>query len=562
VNRADFSGSTLSAEQLYSTANYESRNLSGVNLGHINMSGWDFGGQSIQGATFGPQFTLDQLRSTASYQTKDLSGVRFVGMDLTGWDFSDQTVAAVSFEGSRITFQQLESTASYRAKNLAGVSFSNSGRPNPDALDLSFWDFRGQDLTGAVFTLVKLDGADFTDAVVRNASFWSGLTAAQLYSTKSYQGRDLRGITLPLDSRSREFLRWNLEGQDLSGAFLGSLGGPPGHGAFHLAGANLTNASLYVSGSDLSAVDLSRADLRGASSGSITDAPLTMNGATLHNTILPDGTVQSTDLNSGFLVPGLELAANETLVAYSGVPIPVRVTGTFSIAPTATFDLTDNAAIVDYTGDSPAETVRQQILTGRGAPGLGGKWNGPGITSSTAAAANAAKPDSRSVGYAENDAMPLGALTTFRGEPVDDNSILMAFTRTGDANLDGVVNDDDVTIVGATYAPGVAQPSWALGDFDYNGFVDDDDVTLLGAFYDPSAAPLALAAPTTANVVAVPEPATAALVLIGSIGTALLYGKRLGARRAVRTELPAFNPPARLALLWYQPMGASPRLCR
>jgi hypothetical protein len=53
-----------------------------------------------------------------------------------------------------------------------------------------------------------------------------------------------------------------------------------------------------------------------------------------------------------------------------------------------------------------------------------------------------------------------------------------------------VVNDDDVTIVGATYAPGVPQPSWALGDFDYNGFVDDDDVTLLGALYDPSAPPL------------------------------------------------------------------------
>jgi hypothetical protein len=59
----------------------------------------------------------------------------------------------------------------------------------------------------------------------------------------------------------------------------------------------------------------------------------------------------------------------------------------------------------------------------------------------------------------------------------------MTFTVTGDANLDGKVGDDDVTIAGATYAPGVAQPHWALGDFDYNGFVDDDDVTLLGALF-------------------------------------------------------------------------------
>ena len=70
----------------------------------------------------------------------------------------------------------------------------------------------------------------------------------------------------------------------------------------------------------------------------------------------------------------------------------------------------------------------------------------------------------------------------------------MAFTRTADANLDGVVNDDDVTIVGASYAPGVAGASWAVGDFDYNGFVDDDDVTLLGVLYDPGAPPLAAAA--------------------------------------------------------------------
>ena len=81
--------------------------------------------------------------------------------------------------------------------------------------------------------------------------------------------------------------------------------------------------------------------------------------------------------------------------------------------------------------------------------------------SSAAAAAVATEPESRSVGFAENATMPLGALTTFRGQQVDVTSILMAFTRTGDANLDGLVNDDDVTIVGATYAPGVPQASWA-----------------------------------------------------------------------------------------------------
>ena len=105
-------------------------------------------------------------------------------------------------------------------------------------------------------------------------------------------------------------------------------------------------------------------------------------------------------------------------------------------------------------------------------------------------------------------------------------SVLIAYTRTGDANLDGIVNDDDVTIVGAAYAPGVAQASWALGDFDYNGFVDDDDVTLLGVFYDPSAPPLATPAGATSEVAAVPEPHTMWLLLVGVGGALAITGAR------------------------------------
>jgi hypothetical protein len=105
------------------------------------------------------------------------------------------------------------------------------------------------------------------------------------------------------------------------------------------------------------------------------------------------------------------------------------------------------------------------------------------------AQANQAEPESRSIGYAENATLPLGAYTTFRGVAVDGTSVLIVYTRTGDANLDGVVNDDDVTVLGASFAPGVANADWALGDFEYNGFVDDDDATLLGAFYNPAASP-------------------------------------------------------------------------
>jgi hypothetical protein len=218
----------------------------------------------------------------------------------------------------------------------------------------------------------------------------------------------------------------------------------------------------------------------------------------------------------------------------------VSVLGALAVTPApvarAMFDLTNNAAIIDYAGNSPVATVRQQIIAGRGGAGLGKGWTGMGITSSTAATANASDVDSRSIGYAENATLPLGPYSTFHGEPVDDKSILMAFTRTGDANLDGVVNDDDVTIVGAMYATGVPQPSWALGDFDYNGFVDDDDVTLLGAFYDPAAVPLVSGGGVSGEgVAAVPEPSTLALLVIVAAGLGMLA--RLTTRRQTKDRL-------------------------
>jgi hypothetical protein len=214
--------------------------------------------------------------------------------------------------------------------------------------------------------------------------------------------------------------------------------------------------------------------------------------------------------------------------------------GALSIAgaayePSARFDLNDNAAVIDHSGASPISDVRWQIYAGRGGYGLGGTWNGQGITSSAAAAANAVEPEARSLGFAENAGLPLGPYTSFHGQPVDLTSVLIAFTRTGDANLDGVVNDDDVTVVGAYYAPGVHNGHWSLGDFDYNGFVDDNDVTLLGAFYNPAAQPLA-ASPAAASataptaVASVPEPVGLTLLLFG--GGILLVGAATSARRS------------------------------
>jgi hypothetical protein len=211
----------------------------------------------------------------------------------------------------------------------------------------------------------------------------------------------------------------------------------------------------------------------------------TSTGGTL-NTTVAAGAQLSTDR---LAQNGLTLQGNSrvTLLPAGGTSVVTSL----NLAAGATLDIGNNALVVDYTGASPVATVRERIVSGRGTTGLGATWTGPGITSSAAAQANGTEPESRSVGYAENATLPLGPYSTFRGQAVDATTVLIAYTRTADANLDGLVNDDDVTVLGAAYAPGAANGVWALGDFEYNGFVDDDDVTLLGAFYNPAAAPLA-----------------------------------------------------------------------
>ena len=72
-------------------------------------------------------------------------------------------------------------------------------------------------LDGAQFGSSTLMDADFSGAVITNASFSAapnGLTEQQLYSTASYKGKDLRGVSL----YSVNAAGWDFSGQDLTRA--------------------------------------------------------------------------------------------------------------------------------------------------------------------------------------------------------------------------------------------------------------------------------------------------------------------------------------------------------
>jgi T5SS/PEP-CTERM-associated repeat protein len=348
------------------------------------------------------------------------------------------------------------------------------------------------------------DNNNYTIAGPQTLTLQAAANATAIIDVQSAHGDGAHTIAAPISLASDLNIVQQSSGQfTIAGSFNNPAGrtiAKSGAGTLVIAGPQQHGAGATLSVAEGSLVLNSDAGSAASRNLSVMAGSTVTFGATQHLAALNVGAGGVARLSAG----GSKNVVTNSLIIVGGA------------TPSGTLDITDNAAVIDFpvAGLNPVAEIRAQILAGRGGPGFGATWTGSGITSSTAAAQVAVEPEAVSVAFAVNGDLPLGPYATFRGETVDPSTVLVRYTRTGDASLDGVVNDDDVTILGATYAPGVPQPSWALGDFDYNGFVDDDDVTLLGAFYNPSAPPLIVprAEQGVSAVAAVPEPATISLL--------------------------------------------------
>ena len=87
-------------------------------------------------------------------------------------------------------------------------------------------------------------------------------------------------------------------------------------------------------------------------------------------------------------------------------------------------------------------------------------------------------------------------------------------TLPGDANLDGRVDINDLTITLSNF--GQTGMTWSQGNFTYDGRVNINDLTIVLTNFDRSLA----APPLAAGFASVPEPLT--LVLLGITVLALL----------------------------------------
>jgi hypothetical protein len=192
-----------------------------------------------------------------------------------------------------------------------------------------------------------------------------------------------------------------------------------------------------------------------------------------------------------------------------------------AINPTGgSVDLTNNSTVVEYTGASPISSLRSSLAGGYAS----GAWNGTGINSSTAATFNAtADPHKRALGYAEASAI---GVSNFHGTAVDNSAVLIAYTLSGDANLDSVVNALDFNALATNYGP--TSNLWSQGDFNYDGQVNSLDFDAIAANFNetlPTAAPAPLAGQALGSLV--PEPTSLALL---GLGASAILGRRRRSR--------------------------------
>jgi hypothetical protein len=177
----------------------------------------------------------------------------------------------------------------------------------------------------------------------------------------------------------------------------------------------------------------------------------------------------------------------------------------------------NNGALI-VTGDT-LSNVSSLVISGSGGTGFGAQtWDGPGIMSTNAQADTLG----RSVGYLDNDNFILGPQGTIDGVAVPAGAMLVKSTLAGDTELNGKVDDDDVTVLSIFYDGGATTGHhWFEGDWDFNGKVDDDDVTIISITYGQT---LPSAPAVAGGLSAVPEPGSLALLSVA--GAALLRRRR------------------------------------
>jgi hypothetical protein len=233
--------------------------------------------------------------------------------------------------------------------------------------------------------------------------------------------------------------------------------------------------------------------------GRLSIATVSLSGATWNNSAsmfvggsstAPGGTASLTIGNNSVLRVGGELRIynagtvswNSGTVSVGGAlnvidghfiesPNGARLLKVGSVATSAggIVDLNDNDMIASSTA-YPA--IATQIASARN----NGAWNGPGITSS-AAAANPTHNTTLGVLTGAEFHSAQGAAAQFDNSPVSETDVLVKYTWYGDTDFNGKVNFDDYVRTDNGFNNHLT--GWFNGDFDLNNVVNFDDYVLI-----------------------------------------------------------------------------------
>jgi len=199
--------------------------------------------------------------------------------------------------------------------------------------------------------------------------------------------------------------------------------------------------------------------------------------------------------------------------------------GSLSIGGSGQLNIANNTVYISYApGHDPISSIAGWVQSGYGS----GTWAGAGIMSTTAQA----NLGTYGIGYADS-----ADLNNPAGLPT--NTIEIAYTLLGDANLDHKVNGSDFTLMAASFNDSVTN-GWDEGDFNYSGTVNGDDFVLLADNFndfasesDVSAADLvaldSFAAANGISLTSVPEPASTGLLTLGVLS---VLARRRQSRRS------------------------------
>jgi uncharacterized protein YjbI with pentapeptide repeats len=281
---SDFRGSDLLGAQ------FDGAILDGVNFTGANLAGASFHGADISGAvlreTTRQGWTRAQFETTASYLNRQVRHVDLSANDLSGWDFSHADLTGANFENSNVvgtvfddaiirdanfiltqlSFAQLRTTRSYRDRDLRGIKLLE--------LDVGGWDFTGQDLRdadlrwGRVDSRTRFSGARINGAYVAVRDGANSWTFDHLYSTASYQRRDLSGVQFWGNLSRIDFTQQDLRNSHFNGRLNNAVfQNADIRGASFRNSVDLTREQIYVTSSyqdrDLQGVDFANVDVGG-----------------------------------------------------------------------------------------------------------------------------------------------------------------------------------------------------------------------------------------------------------------------------------------------------------